>query len=365
MIIHITISPIFRLTERIFYMFDYTGYTCISCGEAFKSDDDIVVCPDCGTPYHRECYKKEGKCINGELHSSGISWKAEIEAEEAQKAANSAVRCKTCGNELKPEQLFCDHCGAPTDYFIRTKAENGEIPYSQIYGGQASEDPSERNDPNMPQMNSFMVNYTDPLCGFNPAEEYGDGVTVKDLGDFVNTNTHYYLPKFKLIKETNFKISVNFSAMLFPEIYFANRKMPLIALLILIIKAALNFPSIILSLQTPQIMNMIGSYPEFSELFDKIAAYNVNSSAFQAASIITSLASWAMFFIFGLFSNYIYYRHALKKTKQLKANAIASGTDITASLRESGGTSTGMLILFIGLYFVFQYAAIGAVLLIL
>ena len=49
--------------ERKPDMANYTG-KCFSCGEVFKDGDDIVVCPECGTPYHRECYLKEGKCIN-------------------------------------------------------------------------------------------------------------------------------------------------------------------------------------------------------------------------------------------------------------------------------------------------------------
>ena len=28
----------------------YIGNTCPVCGEKFKDDDDVVVCPDCGTP---------------------------------------------------------------------------------------------------------------------------------------------------------------------------------------------------------------------------------------------------------------------------------------------------------------------------
>ena len=55
-------------------MATYTGAKCKVCQEPFKDGDDIVVCPDCGTPYHRECYKKAGKCINDELHESGGSW---------------------------------------------------------------------------------------------------------------------------------------------------------------------------------------------------------------------------------------------------------------------------------------------------
>ena len=36
-------------------MADYINEKCISCGKEFTKDDDVVVCPECGTPYHRGC----------------------------------------------------------------------------------------------------------------------------------------------------------------------------------------------------------------------------------------------------------------------------------------------------------------------
>lgn len=36
----------------------YTGNHCPVCEQAFTDEDDIVVCPDCGTPYHRACWQK-------------------------------------------------------------------------------------------------------------------------------------------------------------------------------------------------------------------------------------------------------------------------------------------------------------------
>ena len=42
---------------------DYTGIKCPVCEKTFTKQDDVVVCPECGAPYHRECYQKEGHCI--------------------------------------------------------------------------------------------------------------------------------------------------------------------------------------------------------------------------------------------------------------------------------------------------------------
>ena len=41
----------------------YYGCPCEGCGKPLTLQDDIVVCPDCGAPYHRTCYEKMGLCI--------------------------------------------------------------------------------------------------------------------------------------------------------------------------------------------------------------------------------------------------------------------------------------------------------------
>ena len=53
----------------------YENQKCPVCGVAFKSGDDIVTCPECGTPHHRQCYEKIGKCANASLHSTGFVYK--------------------------------------------------------------------------------------------------------------------------------------------------------------------------------------------------------------------------------------------------------------------------------------------------
>ena len=45
----------------------YYGCPCEGCSKPLTLQDDIVVCPDCGAPYHRDCYEKLGRCI----HSPG------------------------------------------------------------------------------------------------------------------------------------------------------------------------------------------------------------------------------------------------------------------------------------------------------
>jgi hypothetical protein len=53
----------------------FYGQECLVCTEKFIDGDDIVVCPDCGTPHHRLCYKENGDCINAVSHGRKFAWK--------------------------------------------------------------------------------------------------------------------------------------------------------------------------------------------------------------------------------------------------------------------------------------------------
>mgnify|MGYP000169958290 CR=1 FL=1 len=48
----------------------YYGCPCEGCGKPLTLQDDIVVCPDCGAPYHRTCYEK-----NGSVHPRPCPWR--------------------------------------------------------------------------------------------------------------------------------------------------------------------------------------------------------------------------------------------------------------------------------------------------
>ena len=99
---------------------DFNGQKCPACGRSFDQDDDIVVCPVCGTPQHRSCWDERGECANAARHAEGYVWQpetpeysAEPHTEEQTQDRQNTQICPVCGSENEPNSLSCTNCGAP------------------------------------------------------------------------------------------------------------------------------------------------------------------------------------------------------------------------------------------------------------
>lgn len=266
-------------------MIDYRGQTCIVCNEQFSQTDDVVVCPECGTPYHRSCYQAQGRCINTELHENGGSWQLlrNKEIEEQKRAAH---------REEMAQQAAA-----------RQREGNSNFPNAPMYDGI--------------RMNN------DPCLGLDPAEQL-DGVTIKEMSSFIATNRFYYLPLFRMMQQTGKMISFNLSCMLFPELYFANRKMWGMTLLSAVLQLILALPSMLFTLT--------------QQMGYTIDWVNTESIGFSLAIYLTGLIEIAFTLLCCLFGNYLYYRFAIRKIKKAKKNA-PSEEALHTELQQAGGTN--------------------------
>lgn len=296
-------------------MAGFIGIKCIACDKAFNEKDDIVVCPDCGTPYHRSCYQEAGNCINTELHAKGGTFRVVPEAKiiDDEAIADKAT-CSRCGAENPPLSLFCERCGMPL-----------AMPESHSEKNNSQSTPPPMSPFN--SLNGYAVNYSDPMCGFNPEEDF-EGVKLSELAAFVGDNTYYYLPMFKRMKETGRKLTWNFIAMLMPSAYYAYRKMNWWILLAFVVQFAIGLPTTLLMLSTS------GLLPNLP--------FDIKGASFQVIYSFCSLLSYGLLFAAGGFSNWLYYRHALASIKKLKAKEIATPERIKAA----GGGSKLYVILF-------------------
>ena len=298
----------------------YTGHKCRICGKEFTEDDDVVVCVECGTPYHRDCYKAEG-CIASDLHESGRSWKDEnTEAED--------IICRRCGKHLSPDQKYCDQCGTPAGYEAvgRTGTDGQGMGY---------------NDAPFPgtQINERVV-----TLEVRPEDEADEGVTYGELTRFVGPSASYYMPRFAMMNRFGFKVGLNIGALIFPELYFAYRKMPWQAIGIMLLRMMLSLPSLLVMLSIPEYSELFitnyQQFPQIVEMLRHIAQFKGADKISDISTLISALDT-AICLALGMWSNYFYYKHALRKVQELKES------DNSDYIAISGGTSIPLLIIFI------------------
>lgn len=326
-------------------MGNYTGAKCISCGELFKEGDDVVVCPDCGTPYHRECYLREGKCINEELHVSGQSWTQEQET-SGEESDQENIRCIRCGFENTPEKLFCEKCGTP---LMKNMSEERPFNTADGRGGY------NRDTSGFGGMDGFNGGFG-PDGGPMGAQAFGrtiynqdseiDGVKLGDYAKYVGGNPIGFLSNFIRFGKFGSKLSINFGAFLFPEVYFLYRKMKPWGILSMLLFALLSIPNLIYSFGT-------GIYGITMDV-----GINIKSEKFM---LIYSIAAYATFFVrivAGLVANYIYYKQAKKDITEIREEPVPDDGEAKLRIAAKGGVSWASVIVGLTVYAVISFGSV-------
>ena len=111
----------------------YESQICDICGEKFTRTDDIVVCPDCGAPFHRRCWNKAGHCAHEAEHAYGFEWTST----PIRPAIDSGIKCPNCGAVMPEGTLFCENCGCPLpikreESDENAPARNGEMSFEEV-----------------------------------------------------------------------------------------------------------------------------------------------------------------------------------------------------------------------------------------
>lgn len=148
----------------------YEDEKCPVCNRKFSGDDDIVTCPVCGTPHHRECYNSLGGCVNTEKHSADFEY--QFSTDQSEKAKEKYYTPKDSAEENKSEQ------------------EN-------------------------------IINFTVRKSEYENSKEEIDGKPVSDVAAVVGINEKRFIPKFI----ENKKASWNWAAFFFGPYYLLFRKM--------------------------------------------------------------------------------------------------------------------------------------------
>lgn len=309
----------------------YTGNHCPVCEQAFTDTDDIVVCPDCGTPYHRDCWKKVGACMHRSEHAAGFEWQPEI-GPEAVKAAHEAT-CPNCGTRNTPGAARCSHCGCPLP---RSEADSADAAKPEEQVPIYARDPSAVNNRSAapgPHIETYSADREGGIYRreIGP-EDTIDGIKAKDWAAYVGRSPMYYLMQFFRMSITNRKVAVCLSAFLFGPAYLFYRKMWKEGLLTAILTIVLSIPTFIeiISVFNP---SLLGAMP---------------LGWLPAAVNVCAVASWALNIILGLFAVSWYRREAKKNIDRIYAD-YPDGEARTDALLQKGGTNLLAALLYFGI----------------
>lgn len=337
----------------------HTGDPCFGCGKKLQEKDDVVVCPECGTPYHRECWAKNNKCINIELHQSGATWQSERKKEDDQKQERI---CPNCGTANDQTAQRCQNCGA-------SMSEPPQMP-SWEKNGDSDVPPQRDSFRERMRRTEEMMGMDDPCCGMNRDDVIG-GERLGDVADFVGNNSLYYLPKFRRFHEGH-RLSLNFPCLIFPQFYFANRKMWLFSIILIAVLTLLHLPQMAMMLQTslPDMLQMIKSsegsalaemYPNIQQVMQGMLERLENCETFvYNAAVICNYLEVGMTIVLGLFGNWLYYRFVLRQVHQITQEDLSKEMR-RHRLRAQGGTNGWLIVGMVAL----QYLLTGVLFLVL
>ena len=174
----------------------YTGNKCSVCNKEFVEGDSIVVCPDCGTPVHRDCWFANGVCINADKHDSGFVWKSELPEPEKVDTANSTQKaitkeCPECGANCRQNARICRSCGYRFDDDTAGDFQNAEdFQLGPLHVKRVD-------------MNEVKV----------------DGIPAEEIATYIGASAPAYLAKFIKMDAKKTKVSFNFIAAIFGPLW--------------------------------------------------------------------------------------------------------------------------------------------------
>lgn len=287
---------------------DLRNQKCAICSAYLFDEDDVVYCPVCGAPHHRDCYNHLGRCGMEEYHGTDMQYRREEPAEEPKRetqpqpeaAPNLTEVCIRCGSKMEKGSRYCNNCGAPAGMNVPPFAFS---PFEQ----------------------SEVIKETAVI---------DDGVTAKEAAQVVKSNTFRYIPKFLKVTAQN-KKSWNWAAFLLPHGWFAYRKMykeSIITSLLSIITVVLNFPLSLALLSLPTADQSIRNSIQLAEHYAQYA----NEIGFLPLflSFTGMVIGLVVRIVCGMYGDYIY-----KQRVVLSASLIKQAEDTEAAEKKYSGVS--------------------------
>lgn len=308
---------------------DFIGNQCPVCNQYFHADDEVVVCPDCGTPHHRSCYESLGHCANEELHKDGYDFSQDEDHNENA----DVVICKSCGKENDKYQFFCKYCAAPLRPEEQKQAqENAQRQQPRPPFGAA------------PNGTPYSMPFPDPLGGVPADTDFGDDVTAGEMAKYVKQNTPYFIRIFNNIKSFNHS-RFNFAAALFSGGYLLYRKMYKLGAIILGIEIALYAAMMYITISSRDLYNnFINAYSKGTDQSAKFLADLSTADTFKlyVPAIVYIILLVGMIIIGAKFNRW-YMKHCKIEIIKIKQNASENENPETL-LQTKGGVNPRLAI---------------------
>lgn len=287
--------------------------SCVRCHAYLFPEDDIVYCPVCGAPHHRECYNQLGHCALEEFHGTDRQYDKVKAREEEQAAAEmpntgenaeGLITCQMCHEKYDFALNACPKCGAP----------------------------------NIAKAGGSFVNF-DFLGGVPADYDIGDGITADEAKRFVAANTPRYIPKFAVLNAKN-KLSWNWLAFLFPCGWMLSRKMyknGIIAGLLTVISSLFYLPFM-------NAINNLGTTPgeTQAQIMQSIYEHLPKMGAAVIAALLAGFVlNIAVRILSALFGDYLYKQYAISSIKTIRAES----EDMDYDYRKKGGVNIFLFLL--------------------
>lgn len=257
----------------------YTSIPCTHCGHPFTDQDDVVVCPECGAPHHRSCFRELGHCALQGQHSPDFAWTYHSPAAESSKEA-AAVVCSRCGAATPAELPNCQMCGSP---LASSAQEPPPFPGQGQYSRRAA---------------SSTESYFD--------DWELNGVTARELSAYTGTSSYYFLNQFKRLVHSWGNISWNWCAFFFGFLYFFYRKMYRFGIALMAFYLVSSLPTMLCFFVEPLDSQIV--------FYGMQVSYNTGLlEKLALLSNFLGVVQWAVMILCGLFANKIFLQNSLHR----------------------------------------------------
>lgn len=268
---------------------------CQICNKVLNTNDDIVVCPICAAPHHRDCYNELNHCGVEQYH--GTENQYDIVQKQINESTENFIKrkpCPYCKNLVDENSIICSHCGNSLS------EQTPEPPFSHT-------------------IKNFNFTMPDGYGGVDKNAEI-NGVGVKNIKKFLGPNSQYYLPRFLNMFKS--KISWNWAGFLFPFVWLFYRKLYKEGILTLLAFISSYVASAPLYSFINSVASTLSNDATQTQLINAIVE---NISLIKPTTVLLNtlgiFINIAIRIIIGLFGNCIYKNHCITEIKEIEKSS--------------------------------------------